>query len=523
MSTNKYFTQDANKGLSRSAFILFLGTLSSRILGFARDVVLAKILGTSIFADAFFVAFRIPNLFRDVLGEGAMNSSVVPVISEYEHKSEQKHFWDFLSTLAFIFLIFLSAITLAGIVLAPFIVRVIAPGLAVDPEQFLLTVQLTRIMFPYLIFIGLTAYSMGVLFTFRSFKAPAFGPCLLNLSMIISAFLSIRQDRDPVFFLAVGVLIGGVLQLMAQVIPIFLKKVRISFPRSFNHPGIKKIGKLLLPRLFGSAVYQMSVFVDTFCASLSFIVGAGGISAIYYANRIFQLPMGLFGFAVASAILPTLSGFASREEMPAFERTLRFALKNILFFMLPISLFLFLWAQPIIRVLFQRGEFDSYSTAITSWALLFYAIGLFFFAGIKILSTSFHALQDTATPAKVAGLCLVLNISLNFLLMVPLKVGGIALASSISAMVNFFILFYFLNRRFTELGQGLLYYGAKILLCSVAMGAVGKISFETLGFLPEAGRLVVTFFTSFISFVFFCFFLKIDHANQLFRWIFKKA
>ncbi|MCX5681933.1 MAG: murein biosynthesis integral membrane protein MurJ, partial [Candidatus Omnitrophica bacterium] len=374
MSTNKYEKHDTNLGIVRTTSVLSLGTLSSRALGFVRDVLIAKFLGTSFRADAFFVAFRIPNLFRDILGEGGMNSSVVPVIAEYAQK-DKKELVNFLNAVFIFVFIALSIITILGIAFAPLIVRLIAPGFIIDEQKLHLTIQLTRIMFPYLILIGLTAYGMAILFTFRYFAVPAFSPCLLNLSIIASVLIAVKTSGDQVFCLAVGVLVGGVLQLLAHIFPILNRGVRLHrpTPTALSHPGVRKVGRLLLPRLFGSAVYQMSIFVDTFCASLSYVVGAGGISAIYYSNRILQFPMSIFGVAVASAILPTLAGFATRGHHDEFKRTLTFALKSIFFIMLPISVFLVLFSTPIVRIFFQRGEFNAYSTAITSQALLFFA------------------------------------------------------------------------------------------------------------------------------------------------------
>lgn len=521
MSTNKYSHHDSNAGIMKTTSVLSLGTFGSRALGFIRDILLAKFLGTTFRADAFFVAFRIPNLFRDILGEGGMNSSVLPVIAEYAEK-EKKDLADFLNVIFIFVFMALSAITILGIAFAPLIVRLIAPGFMADPEKLALTVSLTRLMFPYLIFIGLTAYGMAILFSFRYFAVPAFSPCLLNLSIIASVFISVKASLDPVFCLAIGVLVGGFLQLLAHIFPIVNRGVRFYWPKTLNHTGARKVGRLLLPRLFGSAVYQMSVFVDTFCASLSTVVGAGGISAIYYANRILQFPMSIFGVALASAILPTLSGFSARGHHDEFKQTLTFALKSIFFVMLPTSVFLVLFSTPIIRIFFERGAFDVYSTAITSQALLFFALGLFWFSAVKVLVTAFHSLQDTLTPAKTAGLCLVINIALNFILMGPLKVGGIALASSIAAGVNFFILFIILNNRFRGIGVGLFEHVTKVLLASLVMGAVCFLLWNGLSFSNEIFKLVIVMIAGIISFFSVCVLMKVHQAKRLFEWISKR-
>jgi putative peptidoglycan lipid II flippase len=266
----------------------------------------------------------------------------------------------------------------------------------------------------------------------------------------------------------------------------------------------------------------MNIFVDTFCASLSSIVGAGGISAIYYSNRILQFPMAIFGVALASAILPTLAGFSARGHHDEFKGTLTFALKSIFFVMLPTSVFLMLFSTPIIRVLFERGEFNAYSTAITSQALLFFALGLFWFSAAKVLVTSFHALQDTLTPAKTAGLCLVINATLNFILMGPLKIGGIALASSISSGVNFLILFIILNDRLKGIGVGLLDHAIKVFVASLFMGAVCFFLWKTLPFSSEFLKLVIVMIAGVVSFFPMCVLLKIPQAERLLQWISKR-
>jgi putative peptidoglycan lipid II flippase len=277
-----------------------------------------------------------------------------------------------------------------------------------------------------------------------------------------------------------------------------------------------------LPRLFGSAVYQLTVFIDTFCASLSSAVGAGGISAIYYSNRILQFPMAIFGVALASAMLPTLSGFSTRGNMDDFKRTLVFGLKSMILVMLPATVFLVLFSTPIIRIFFERGAFDAYSTSITSQALLFYALGLFWFAGIKVMVTGFHALQDTATPAKVAGLCLAINATLNFVLMGPLKIGGIALASSISAGIDFFILFTVLSARLKGFGDGLLDHAMKVFVAALVMGAGCFLIWQFVFIPSEIVKFIMIVLAAVIIFFFMCSLLKISEAQKLLQWISKK-
>lgn len=509
---------DSHRSLIRSTSILSLGTLSSRILGFLRDIVLARLLGTGFRADAFFVALKIPNLFRDMVGEGATNAAVIPVLAEY-HQKEREQFWNFVNIVLTLALIVLSLIAVLGIIGAPLIVRMIAPGFLEDPKKLELTIRLTKIMFPYLVLIGLTSYSMGILYTFRSFVVPAFTPCLLNIAIIGSAFFASRNMEEPLYGLAIGVLIGGVLQLALQLPAMFRVGFRWKPPRSLRHPGARKIGRLLVPRMIGSGVYQMTVLIDTFCASLASIVGAGGISAIYFANRIIQFPMGIFSVAMASALLPSLSGMANKDDKEGIKKTLVFFLENIFFVMFPTTIMLLFLSTPIIRVLFQRGEFDAYSTNITAWALTCYSIGLFSFGGIKILVTTFHALQDTKTPVKVAGICLVVNAILNFVLMHPLKVGGIALASAIAGTIDFLILFFVMDRRLGGLQAGLLKYGLRVSLASILTGGCVYWAWQHVAIPHEFVKLVVIGVAGYLIYGILSFVFGINQAQRIWNYV----
>lgn len=518
MSTAKSSPQDSHRSLIRFTSILALGTLSSRILGFLRDIVLARLLGTGMRADAFFVAFKIPNLFRDLAGEGATNAAVVPVLSEYKEKESGRAFAGLVSIIRLWAMMILGAMAVLGILLAPFIVRLLAPGFIVDPDKLSLTVHLTRWLFPYLVFIGLTAYSMGVLFTFRSFMAPAFSPCLLNIAMIGSALICLRFMEDPLPGLVWGVLIGGMLQMVFQWRVMSRLGIGSSRLMTLRHPAVLRIGRLLIPRMVGAGVYQLTVFIDTFCASLATIVGEGGISAIYYANRIIQCPMGIFSVAMASAVLPTLSGLASQNDVASIKKTLAFFLENIFFVMCPITVGLLLLSEPIIRILFQRGEFGLYSTMITASALAYYAIGLFSFGGIKILVTAFHALQDTRTPVYVAALCLVVNAVLNFILMFPMKVGGIALASSLAGTLDFLILFYVMDRRLGGLDAGLFLYFLKVLLAASGTGIAIFWCWHHLPLAPEALKFAVLGAGSIVFYGVACLLLRVKQAQAVRDW-----
>ncbi|MBF0570560.1 MAG: murein biosynthesis integral membrane protein MurJ [Candidatus Omnitrophica bacterium] len=450
MSTDKSKPLHKHHALLKSSGIVACGVLASRMLGFVRDVVIARFLGTGFLAEAFFVAQRIPNLLRDMVGEGASNAAIVPVLSEYEQKKSKEEWQECINAALAWGVIILGIITLLGIFAAPWIVRLMAPGFAREPGELQITVDLTRIMFPYLILIALTAFQTGILYSLNAFFAPAFGPCLLNLAMILSVLVSTLlswQTYQLAYALSVGVLIGGVWQLGAQWEALRRRGVYWKMPLRFNHEGARQIGRLLLPRLWGSAVYQINVFVDTFCASLAVIVGAGGIAAIYYANRMIQFPLGVFGYALSSVALPSLSKIAQEGNMILFRSTLLFALRNLMLVLIPTAVCMGIFSKWIIHTVFQRGAFDAYSTMVTSQVMFFAALGLPFFGASRILVSAFYALQDTKTPVKIATVCLLINVALNAILMFPLKVGGIALASSIAGAVNCFLLWKHLNTK----------------------------------------------------------------------------
>ena len=503
----------SKKHIIKSAGIIGFATVISRVLGFVRDIIIARFFGTARYAEAFVVAFRIPNMLRDLVGEGATNAAFVPVLSEYLVKKKEE-FWELANVILNLLLIALSAITIAGIAAAPLIVRFIAPGFLEDPEKFAITVKLTRVMFPYILLIGLAAYTMGVLNSLKHFSAPAFGPCLLNIAIIICAIIW----GESVMGLASGVLIGGVLQLAVQIPVLYKKGFKFSFTRKLNHPAANRIGVLLLPRILGSCVYQVNLFINTVLASLSGIVGSGGVAALYYANRIFQFPLAIFGIAIAQAALPTMSREALEADSDKLKKTLSFSLRVINFIIVPASVGLIALAVPITQTLFERGRFDHYSTLITANALVFYSIGLFSYSGIKILVSCFYSLKDTAAPVKIAVVSLLLNIVLNLALMFPLKIGGLALAASISGIFNFFALFYMLRKKIGSLGgRKILVSFLKALAASLAMAIVIYICAFKINL-----NLFVVILIAILSYIMAVFVLGVEEARESLSWALKK-
>ena len=522
MSTDKSQRNHSKRQLVKSTSIISMGVFSSRVLGFVRDVVLANLLGTGMIAEAFFVAQRIPNLLRDLVGEGAANAAIVPVLSEYQKTKTKDQWHQFVNVLLAWGTIVLGAITILGFIFAPWIVRLMAPGFIDNPAQYHLTVDLTRIMFPYLVLVGLTALQMGVLYTLNSFSAPAFSSCLLNVAMILSAWVASFFSLAVAYILAAGVLVGGILQLLLQRQAIAGLGLLWSWPAQLRHEGMRKIARLLLPRLWGSAVYQLNIFVDTLCASLVFIVGPGGIAAIYFANRLVQFPLGVFAYALSNASLPSLSSMAAERDYSSFKETLVFSLRNLFFILLPSAVFLFVLSPLLVQTIFEHGAFDKYSTVITSKTLRFLSLGLPFFGATRILVSGFYAMQDTQTSVRIATVCLLINIILNVLLMFPLGIGGIALASSISGLANFTMLFTTISERLGGSKGILKKFFLRLAPCLVLMASVMYLLLKSilLGNLP---KLILISLTGGVTFLFSCHLMKVPESRSLWKLLKKKS
>ena len=345
-----------------------------------------------------------------------------------------------------------------------------APGFVKAPSQYGLTVFLTRFMFPYIFLISLVALCMGILNSLRHFAAPALSPVVLNLAMILAALTLRDFFEEPIVALAVGVMAGGVLQLAMQW-PFLIKMgVRLKPDFHFRHPGVKRIGLLMLPAAFGAAIYQINIFVGTILASL---LPAGSVSYLYYADRIVELPLGVFAIAVGTATLPSFSDQVAQGRIDELKRTIAFSLRLILFITIPATVALIALRVPIISVLFQRGEFSAQATTLTAQALLYYTVGLWAFSVIRIIVSAFYSLQDTRSPMKAAIVALIVNAAFSVALMFPLKHGGIALATSIASAVNVGMLWVILNRKIGTILDSQFYLSlGKTLLASLVMWGV---------------------------------------------------
>ncbi|HKJ72297.1 MAG TPA: murein biosynthesis integral membrane protein MurJ [Gammaproteobacteria bacterium] len=431
-------------GLFRSTATIGAMTLISRILGFVRDMVVARVFGAGMATDAFFVAFKLPNFFRRLFAEGAFAPAFVPVFTEYREQRSATELQQLLAAVSGVLLAVVAAVTVLGVVGAPLLVAVFGMGWGDDPAKLALAADLLRVTFPYLLFISLVAMAGAALNTFARFAAPAFTPVLLNVAMIAAALWWAPAFERPIEALAWGVFAGGALQLVFQW-P-FLRRLGLAVRPRFRpgHPGVRRIVRLMGPSVLAVSVVQVSILIDTVLATF---LAEGSVSFLYYADRLVQFPMGIFGIALGTAILPTLSGLAGRGEDAAFSRTLDRALRLIVTIGLPASVALILLGRPILVSLFQYGAFTAEQAALTQQALAAYAVGLVGMIGVKVLAPAFYARQDTHTPLRAAAWALLANVVLNLALIVPLAHAGLALATGLAAFLNAGLLLRGLIRR----------------------------------------------------------------------------
>jgi len=436
-------------GLLASTLVVSSMTLLSRVLGLVRDVVLARLLGASAGTDAFFVAFRIPNFLRRLFAEGAFNQAFVPVLSEY--RSKQREEGGVAATKALIDRVAgtlggtLALISLLGVLAAPLLIWLFAPGFGDDPHKRALAVEMLRLTFPYLFFISLTAFAGAILNTWNRFAVPAFTPVLLNLSLIGSALYLAPQFAEGrmAVALAWGVLIAGTVQLLFQL-PFLARLNLMPVPRmAWRDEGVRRILRLMAPALFGVSVSQINLLLDTVLASL---LQTGSVTWLYYSDRLVELPLGVFAIAIGTVILPSLSGKHAGDDTQAFSRTLDWALRLVLLIGIPAALALAVIAEPLLATLFNHGEFSANDVLRSGESLRAYSAGLVAFMLIKILAPGYFARQDTRTPVKIGIIAMVANMAFNLALIWPLQHAGLALATSLSAWLNAGLLYLGLRR-----------------------------------------------------------------------------
>ena len=441
-----------DSGLLRSSGVVGFFTMLSRVMGLARDVVFARVIGADAFADVFFVAFKIPNFFRRLFAEGAFAQAFVPVLGEYREQGSQAAVRGLIDRVSGTLGLTLLLFTLVIVLAAPVMAAIFAPSWFMDdPLKFAATTDMLRITFPYLLFISMTGVAGGILNSYDRFAVPAFTPILLNISLICAALFAAPLFDQPAFALAWGVLIAGIVQLVFQL-P-FLHRIHM-LPQpiiDWHDSGVRKILILMGPAIFGVSVSQINLLLDTMLATF---LPTGSVSWLYYSDRLSELPLGVFGVAVATVILPNLSRHHASESTKEYSQTLDWALKMILLVAVPAAVALTLLAEPILVTLFYYGDvMTTRDMAMAALSLRAYAIGLIAFMLIKVLAPGFFARQDMRTPVRIGVIAMVTNMVLNVLFVLPLhfywQIGhvGLASATSVSAFLNAVLLFWFLRKQ----------------------------------------------------------------------------
>jgi putative peptidoglycan lipid II flippase len=445
-------------------------TLLSRILGFVRDFVIARSFGAGMATDAFFVAFRLPNLLRRLFAEGAFSQAFVPILSEYKNRRSVEETRALIDHVATFLGLAVALVALVGIIFSPAVILATAPGFSDEADKFALTVALTRITFPYIFFMALVALAGGILNSWSRFSVPAFTPVLLNLSFIVMALFAAPYFHPPVLALAWAVFIGGVLQLALQIPS--LRKIGM-LPRlrlNTRDPGVRRILKLMGPATLGVSVAQISLLINTVFASF---LPTGSVSWLYYADRLMEFPSGLLGAALGTILLPSLSRLHAEGRPAEFSALLDWGLRLALLLSLPAVLGIAILAVPLVTTLFHHGAFDANSVIQTRNALVAYSVGLTGIILVKILAPAFYSRQDIRTPVKIALITLLATQAMNLAFIVPFRHAGLALSIGLAASLNSLLLFYGLRRRGIFQPQpGWRLFALRIAGALVAMGLV---------------------------------------------------
>ena len=435
--------------LVKSSAVVGSATMLSRVLGLLRDVVLANLIGANGNADAFFVAFKIPNFLRRLFAEGAFAQAFVPVLADTREHGGQAAVRALVDRVAGVLGGTLLVLTLITVMASPVVATIFAPGFLRDPAKLALTGDLIKLTFPYLLLISLTGFAGAILNSYQRFAVPALTPILLNLSLIAAALWFAPSFDEPAVALALGVLVAGFAQLLFQV-PALAGIGLVPRPRwAPRHEGVRRIMVLMVPALFGVSVSQINLLLDTVLASL---LPTGSVSWLYYSDRLTELPLGVFAIAIATVILPTLSGQRARADDPAFASTLSWAIRSVLLIAIPATLALAVLAEPLLATLFQHGAFSGDDRAMAAASLRAYTLGLGAFMLVKVLAPGFYAREDMRTPVRIGIIAMVANMVLNVAFVFPLmwwlNLGhvGLALATSVSAWLNALLLFRGLRR-----------------------------------------------------------------------------
>ena len=442
-------------------------TFLSRISGLVRDMVLSYFFGATPAADAFFVAFRIPNFFRRLFAEGAFSQAFVPVLAGYRNRGSMQQMREFVAVMGGNFIVVMSLISLLGVVAAPLVVIVFAPGFTGDAQRLAMTADMLRITFPYLGFISLTAFAGALLNSFHRYAIPAFTPVWLNLTMIAAALFVAPTFETPVLALAWGVFAAGLIQLLFQI-PALRGIHMLIRPRvELAHPGARRVGKLMVPAIFAGSVSQINALVDTMIASL---LAPGSISWIYYSDRLMELPIGIVAVTIATVLLPNLSRLSSLGDTPAFGRTVDWGVRTCLLFGVPAAAAIYVLSLPLMATVFFHGAMTAFDVVMASLSLKAFAVGLLGFSLVKVAAPAYFAREDTRTPFRIAVVTVALNIVLSLSLFRVMGHVGVAFATTTAAVVQSYLLLRGTIRRgLYRPGRDFAMFFAKLVVATVTM------------------------------------------------------
>ena len=471
--------------VAKAAGIIMVAMVLSRILGYVRDMVIYANFGQNNLTDAYNAAFSIPDFLYSLLVGGALSAAFIPVFSGYLATNKEEDAWRVASTIFNIVIILMLAGITLGMIFAPALIRFLVPGFS--PENMALTVKMTRIMFLQTFFMALNGISMGILHSYQRFLAPAVGAVLYNLGIILVGvfLLPYLGSELGIIGFAIGVVVGAALNFAIQLPALLKLGLRYQFVFDLKHPGVRKIGVLILPMLIGLSVTYFNLFVNQ---NLGSSLPNGMISAMRAAQRIMQLPIGVFAVAIAVAVFPTLTGHAARREKEQFKKTMSLGIRTTFFITIPAAVGLIVLKVPIVRLLFQQGQFTSADTSATAYALLFYCLGLFAYSALQLLNRVFYALQDTLTPVAVGVFTILVNIALNFLLIKPLGHGGLALAYSLAGIINMLLLLCLFRCKVGSIdGRKILHSFMVTLGISLLMGGAAYQTSELVAMVVDLG------------------------------------
>ncbi|WP_072658890.1 murein biosynthesis integral membrane protein MurJ [Mariprofundus micogutta] len=475
----------SSSALLRAASKVGGWTMISRILGFVRDIFLARVLGAGPVADAFFVAFKLPNFFRRMFAEGTLTVALVPVLSDQRQQGEEQAH-RFLNALATLLLMAVTGFTVLGILGMPWLLYLFAPGFADEPDRWTMSLELARWMFPYLALISLAAMSWAVLNTYKRFAVPAASPALLNVAIIFAAVVLAPFFDNPALALAIGVVLGGLLQLLIQFPA--LKQIgwvpRLSF--NFSQPAIRETWTLFVPAVLAIGAVQINILVGTI---LSTLLDTGAVSYLYYSDRIVQLPLALFGIAMSTALLPTLSGHLARGDQASAGEDLRSGLVWLTWITMPAVVGAFYLAEPIVMTLFERGAFTHADSIATADTLKAYAVGLIAFCWVKLLASACYAGKDAKAPMRYAAISVAVNIVLAVILMQFWAYVGLALATSLAAFVNVVMLYTRLTKTYGALFTAKTAWRLASALAASVVMVLALAGFEMLLAFPDDGAM----------------------------------